>query len=278
MFTRREKLILSLWLLSWLLVPVAAQVRPGLFSTLVTTDTTANSLLVGGTAGGTTGTGGIKAGQMTLGGGTAITSSSNIALLNANNVFTATGNHTFGPGGTGTGTTLNVNGANASGAGGLFQIQKNGGTTIQIGHKSAVFAAGTAADLSILAPASSGIGFFTNNTNTERWGINSAGDHTFGSSSHIADSSGTPVIASGFGSSGNSIAGNDYAFAVSSGGSAGVTGTVTFGHTFSSAPVCVAANSAASSAIVVSTTTTQVTLTVGTGTLATPVYVLCRGY
>jgi len=78
MFTRRERLILSFWLLSWLIVPVAAQVRPGLFSTLVTTDTGLTSLLVGGTAGGTAGTGGIRAGTLSLGGGATVVDGSGV--------------------------------------------------------------------------------------------------------------------------------------------------------------------------------------------------------
>ncbi len=50
----------------------AAQLRPGVFTTLQTTDTTANSLLVGCALGSTTCTGGVKAGQVSLSGGMAI--------------------------------------------------------------------------------------------------------------------------------------------------------------------------------------------------------------
>lgn len=48
--------------------PAAAQLRPVAATTLRTTDTTANSLIVGGATGATTGTGGIKAGQVSVNG------------------------------------------------------------------------------------------------------------------------------------------------------------------------------------------------------------------
>jgi hypothetical protein len=72
---------------------------------------------------------------------------------------------------------------------------------------------------------------------TVRWGINGAGDWTFGASAHIADSNGTPSIASG-GGTGPSIAGTDYAFRVTVGTTPGATDiVVNFGHTFSNAPI-----------------------------------------
>lgn len=217
---------------------------------------------------------------------TALMTLTNAGLLtlsgSATHAITATFNSTLG-----WTVTNSSNGGSANSAmslvndGGTQGILMQAGTTYTgvAAYQAATALRGTAANgIHIAAEhASGGIKFYTGGTNL-RWGINSAGDHLFGASSHISDSSGTPVIASGFGSGANTIAGADYAFVVNSGGAAGVTGTVTFGHTWSTAPVCVAANSAASSAIVIGTTTTTVTLTVGTGTLATPVYVLCRGY
>jgi hypothetical protein len=51
----------------WLLAPaISAQFRPGVFTLLALTDTTANALVVGGYPGDTSGTGGIKAGPVSL--------------------------------------------------------------------------------------------------------------------------------------------------------------------------------------------------------------------
>lgn len=72
---------------------------------------------------------------------------------------------------------------------------------------------------------------------TLRWGINAAGDFTFGASSHIAMSSGSPSFSSGFGGA-PTVSGTDYSFFISSSG-ANTTGVINFGHTWSSTPNCV---------------------------------------
>lgn len=64
MFRRFTVLLVLLYLPA----PAAAQLKPLAASTLRTTDTTANSLVVGGASGATTGTGGIKAGQVSVAG------------------------------------------------------------------------------------------------------------------------------------------------------------------------------------------------------------------
>jgi hypothetical protein len=306
-----RKLILLIALL--VAVPAFAQERPIAGTTVQTTDTTANSVLVGCAVGSTTCTGGVKAGPIV---GSTLTGSTTDAGVGSQTVL-ATLARTGGSSATSTermGGFVFSDANNATLTGGMAGVRENpsgnflGGITLFV-HTTSGSAATDFSGLTEVARINStgllslranlatvglegngtngiGIGatngsgairFYTGGT-TLRWGINAAGDHTFGASSHISDSSGTPVIASGFGSGANTIAGADYAFIVNSGGAAGVTGTVTFGHTWTTAPVCVASNSAASSAIVVGTTTTTVTLTVGTGTLASPVYVLCRSY
>src|SRR5262249_37296402 len=96
---------------------------------------------------------------------------------------------------------------------------------------------GTAVNAVIYAVSGSGIKFYANAA--LKWGINSSGDFTFGSSSHICDSAGTPTLGSGFGT-GATIVGTDYAFLITcgtTGGGTGNGGNVTFGHTFSAAPI-----------------------------------------
>lgn len=119
-------------------------------------------------------------------------------------------------------------------------------------------------------------GGFSGDGTTKHWGINSAGDHTFGASSDIADSAGTPTYNSGFGT-GRLITGSDYAFNVLIVSASGTTtGTLNFGHTWTNAPSCVAsADSVTVNTITTSTTT--ITLTFGSNTGAR-LYVLCRSF
>lgn len=110
-----------------------------------------------------------------------------------------------------------------------------------------------------------------------RWGINGAGDWTFGASGHIADSNGTPTISSGFGVS-PTIAGTDYGFIVTIGSTANTGGVVNLGHTFTNAPVC-ACNAGGVFATSIATSTTQVTIAYTSAVLTNvKLYVLCRGY
>lgn len=249
MFTRRERLILCAWLLSWLIIPVAAQVRPGLFSTLVTTDTTANSLVVGGTAGGTTGTGGIKSGAVTV-----ATSGTNLSTFNS--------------------TAAN---------GGFLTMQRSGTSTLNLGNALPVIGVGTTSDALLYTDnvlwlsADGGMNFA--DVGVKRWGINAAGDLTVGASSHIFASNGTPVITSGAGTS-PSIAGIDSAFQITEGTPTGGTLiTVTFGHTFNSAPSCAVVNAIASAPNNASSSTTQVFLAFTVAPVAgTFVQVHCFGY
>lgn len=270
MFTTRERVILFVWLLSWLLVPVAAQVRPGLFSTLATTDTTANSLVVGGTAGGTTGTGGIKAGPIsgtlaTLTGGTVM--ANNLASTALNARFNAS-NPLMGVG------IANSNGFPYLAVNTVSQVSSDtpkydiNGFAAQLRMDSGVFRFLTAPS----GTAGNAI------TLTERWGINNAGDHTFGTSSHIADSSGTPTINSGFGTT-PTIAGTDYAMNVTIvAGASIVGGTINFGHTFSSAPACVSTSNSQGMLTTVSTTQVTAQPLAGNFVAGNVISILCRGF
>ncbi len=113
-----------------------------------------------------------------------------------------------------------------------------------------------------------------------RWGINAAGDWTQGASSNIADSAGVPTILSGFGT-GPTIAGNDYAFVITEGTGDNTGGSVTFGHTWTNPPICVASQSNTSIPVAMGVRTTTTTAifenasSPGTGLL---ILVLCRSY
>jgi len=263
-----------------------------------------NATIIGLAKGGTgvslAGTGGtgqfLK--QNTLGGTITVTrpaiadlsDASNVALLNAANTFTAFGAHLFASSGAG---SQHVDITNAtSGATARSYLNVGAGTTnaYLIANSQGFTPSGSslasgvdlqsggAGGLSLSATDVSGaIRFYTGGGLTPRWGINAAGDHTFGASSHIADSSGTPTIASGFGTS-PSIVGTDYAFKVTTGTPGAVTGVVNFGHTWTTAPICIAASEFPASAATANTiTTAQVTLAISS-TAALPINVSCRGY
>ncbi len=153
------------------------------------------------------------------------------------------------------------------------------GPQVQAGTALGALGAG---GLSIWANNASGVIRFYTGGSTLRWGVNAAGDFTFGTSSYIADSSGTPTISTGFGTS-PSIAGTDYAVVVTLGSGGPVSGTVAFGHTFSHAPACVATaggpGSAAQILLLTVTTTTVKVDTVSTmGSAGAQVNFICRGY
>jgi hypothetical protein len=193
---------------------------------------------------------------------------------------TGAGTHVMGGGGTSTSSVLRLNGASGTGIGAFLQLQKNGTTFADFGNRAAIIGSGTSSDAVLFADTGNAIGFMTNGSTSEKWGINSAGDHTFGASQHISDSSGTPTIGSGGGSS-PSIAGTDYAFIYTFGTSAGSpsTGVVNFGHTWTTTPVCVGTSRAATSTLVsLNSSTTAITVSTNVDNSSNGVYVLCRSY
>lgn len=193
----------------------------------------------------------------------------NVALLNATNIYTGT-NQSQVP------TTATQNAyfvfTNTGGSTFVGNDNSTGAAFNTGGNYAGVLYTNSTGGLGIETAGATAIRFLTNAT--LRWGINAAGDWTFGASSHIADSNGTPTVASGFGGAGT-IVGTDYAFKVT--GGAATSGTVNFGHTWTTTPVCVATGeTSGASGLTVSTSTTQIGLsyTSPTGTIN----VLCRGY
>ena len=260
-----------------------------------------NATIIGLAKGGTgvslAGTGGtgqfLK--QNTLGGTITVTrpaiadlsDASNVAILNAANTFTVTNTAT---------TALGVR-FNAGNAPGGFGIGNSNGfvylgsnTRSQVGSDTPVY------DITAAATQMQIHGgifkFFTAPsgtagnpiTFTERWGINNAGDFTFGTASHIADSSGTPTTSCTNCTAGSSITGTDYAFTLfygTSGTPATTIQTVTFGHTWSSPPVCTASTASTTTIqLFPLATTTAVSVTTQGPMSPTVAYVqvLCRGY
>jgi hypothetical protein len=149
--------------------------------------------------------------------------------------------------------------------------------TYNIANGAAVFSTGVGG-LTVMASNGSGVLRFIAGGTAVRWGINAAGDHTFGPSAHIADSSGTPSINSC--STGATVSGTDYAMTVAMGASVSGPCVMNFGHTFNTAPVCVVNTGSGQLPWASATTTTVEIQTSGTyasfsGSVA---YLLCRGY
>lgn len=307
---------LALLIVVLLAAPVVAQDRPISGTTVQTTDTTANSLLVGCAIGSTTCTGGIKSGpivpsQVTVNGVGIIATDGRIpaisstyfaslsganitgvALLSALNTFTGATN-AFSVGATGA-VTLSIRNTTAGSANyGIMQVGNDGNAGLAslyafsstFASSGANFANGTllqangAGGLTFQAQDAAGIIRFFTGGSSQRWGINAAGDFTFGTSGNIAFSNGTPSIASGFGTS-PAIVGNDYAFRVTM-GTTPANGTVNFGHTWSNIPSCsVGLVSTLGSVVMINPTTSAIGITfatIGNIVAGELIYVHCSG-
>lgn len=248
------------------------------------------TLAKGGTGVDLSGTGGTSQflRQNTLGGTvtvvrpaiTDLSDGTNVALLNATNTFTvASGQQGLQPS-TGTNAArwafTNTGGSSAVGA-----DDSTGGGGSGAPYSLLVFG-GTTGGIALRANDATGtIRLFTGGGNL-RWGINAAGDWTFGTSAHVADSVGTPAVASGFGGS-TTIVGTDYAFRVTN-GAAPNNGVVIFGHTWTTVPICtlmmtLSSGGASSQTVGGLPTTTNLTISFsGGGDASGQVYVLCRSY
>jgi hypothetical protein len=189
------------------------------------------------------------------------------------------GAHTFGGGGASTTSNININGATGANLGSYIAFQRGGASKGFLGTDSTVVGGGSNSDQLDLYAVTS-LAFFTNNTTTPRWGINAAGDWTYGASSHIADSVGTPTIASAVPAlfKSGTIAGTDYAFVITNGSGTPPDGSVNFGHTWSTAPVCTVTMSDSSAVYISAITTTQLTLVNNTAGVGSKYFVLCRSY
>jgi hypothetical protein len=202
---------------------------------------------------------------------------------------TTFGTSTLSSGGVGNQALIITNTSSGAANGALFratagttvgqvQAYSQGYTTGSYDVQAAVSLLGNGVGgLSIVASDAAGAIRFYSGGSTLRWGINSAGDFTFGASSHIADSSGTPTC----GTNCASVAGQDYAFAVTGSGSGHTTVTVNFGHTFSNTPVCTPTGTALTSNpyYITSVSTSAITIVLGGATQSNEItYVNCRGY
>jgi hypothetical protein len=227
-------------------------------------------------------------GTLAWGGGSAISSSSNVALLNATNTFTAGGTHTFTAavaGGNGVFVTNTL-----SGVANFATFRATAGTTTsQLVSYSQGYTTGSydvqaglllsndgAGGISIAAANAAGDIRFYSGSGTLQFQIDDAGNWRKGA--NIMDSTGTPTVASGFGGSA-SIEGTDYAFRVITGGTPSSSGVVNFGRTWTNAPVCVvSATNNLGGTPSVNPSTTQLSLAYANH-VAGPIYlVLCRGY
>lgn len=264
------KTLTLLCLLLLFAVPVSAQNAPGKFSTVTTTNTGVNSVSVGCSVGSTTCTGGVNAGS-----GAFVTGLTLIRGVNATH-FAAIRNTTAGATAQ---TALNI-GNDGSAAVGIFGAYST--TTTPVGTlflADSVFMYSTGAGgLEIGSNNASGsLKFFTGGL-LQRYGINAAGDWTFGPNAIIFDSNGTPGI-SACGTS-PSISGTDSAFTFATGSTSTTSCTITFGHTFSGGvgPVCVASSSGGF-VVTIGTQTVASTVTL-TYAATTSLFgsVICRGH
>ncbi len=109
------------------------------------------------------------------------------------------------------------------------------------------------------------------------WGVNAAGDFTFGAT-NISDSVGTPTVATAY----SAVSGTDYAMKVQFTALSITGGTINFGHTWTTAPVCTGASDGvfgAGAGISTSASTTVLTISHANTAGATGIiYVLCRSF
>jgi fibronectin-binding autotransporter adhesin len=184
-------------------------------------------------------------------------------------VGTSNGRSIIGAGTAGSSTALRVDGGTGAGSGSYISFAKAATDQASVGMESALIGSGTSNNLVLFPAAGNAINFYTNGSTSIRWGINTAGDFTFGASSHIFASNGTPSC--------TGCAGTDYAFTGTQSGAGAVT--VTFGHTFSTTPVCIAThNGSANALFTTAVSTTGVTFTPSGVTAASAFYAHCFGY
>lgn len=230
--------------------PVFAQNKPGKFTTLTTTDTSADSVHVGCAVGSSTCTGGIKAGPGVFSG-----------AVNVNSV--TTGNKVL---------TLGGSPADSS-AVFINLLSSNSQLNWRISTNTSVpgaleFTPSTAAGGSTFTTAAMTIGPTGIFNFGGKYGIAATGDLTIGASAAIFYSTGTPsIVLVGPPSSfeGGSLDANttDSAITMTWGasGSGNRSGTITFGHTFSHAPIpMISTNSVSATCRPSSVSTTQIAL------------------
>lgn len=181
-----------------------------------------------------------------------LSDASNVALLNAVNTFTAFGTHTFSAGSAGSNTLAVRNTSAGTGnMSSLFLGNDNDASNFFIQSYSSTYTTGSisvASGALVSAEGAGGLSVGATNVSgalrllaggLQRWGINTGGDLTVGSSPSIVYSVGTPTLTSG-GGSGGAISGSDSSFQITLGTGPTSPITVTFGHAFTSNPRCTA--------------------------------------
>lgn len=229
-----------------------------------TWNSTKIGLLYGGTNADLSGTGGTSQflRQNTVGGTITVvrpaisdlSDASNVALLNAANTFSADGTMDF----VGTANGLQLIRATTSSTGtaaravqrtlagsttGDLASFSQGFTTSGLNIQASTLLSGDGANgVNIYANHAAGvIGFYTGASSTRKFAVNAAGDWLLASS--IYQSVGTPALTTCTNCGTASIAGTDSAFTITYGTTTNnVVVVVTFGHTFTNAPVCVGTN------------------------------------
>jgi hypothetical protein len=311
----RYRLFLSLALMLAISTVAVAQTRTDVHPGKVRINSTAADALCVGSSGGAspTCTGGVQSGVLSITGALATASALKVTETGSSSVvgleFRRTGGTAstwtlFNPGGStdfylasGVGNVFTLTAAGALGlsagitAGSTVTINaaagSNGYVSKVSGSNKAIFGltgfieGDSSTDAAVFAESGLGIFFYTNGSSSQRFSINTTGDWRMGASDHIMDSVGTPTITDHFsGSASDTIAGTDYAFKWTFGSTLDGAGTVTFGHTFSTAPICVVSFGGAPPAVAmrISGTTTTTVSVAGAALNGDSVYVLCRGY
>lgn len=251
----------SLLLMGLMAAPAAAQVRPGNFSTLNTVDNGVDSLHVGCAVGSSACTGGIKAGpivasQVTVNSVGIIATDGRIPAISSTYFASLSGANLTGvallaSANIFTGQPQISNATN----GGEWRVNAAGAQVGGLATPLTVTGSGSATDLLLYVVGANSMRFRVNGA--DRWGINFAGDLTFGASADLALSAGTPTKTSGFGT-GATVSGSDYVFTFTQGSTANVGGLVTFGHTFANAPWCLATDPTLVNTGITTTTTVQI--------------------
>lgn len=138
---------------------------------------------------------------------------------------------------TGAGTGLNFTAGTVNGYLDTFS-QGYSDTSSSLSSSTRLYGDGSNGVSLHAADAAGTINFWT--VASKRWGVNAAGDWTFGASSHIALGNGVPTIAGGFGAGPNpSLVGVSYGFTVTIGGNNPTTGSINLNRTYNTPPAVV---------------------------------------
>jgi hypothetical protein len=182
------------------------------------------------------------------------------------------------------GQNLTVTGTSAlsGGATAGVSFQLTGAAPVYLANVNNGYLFRNAADgATLFSITNAGVTRIGNNTTTAGFGVNAAGDWTFGASSHVQDSTGTPTKSAGADFGTGAVTGLDYAIVITYGANSTTGGSVVFGHgTFTTAPVCVPLiDSNITNAKLTNVTVTGFDIVNDSGTYnGFKISVLCRGF